>query len=318
MKRRRAAPARRRRARVSVGRGDAGDQPAAADRADDQVGVRHVLGDLEPDRPLPGDHERVVERGDVGAPGLLDELAAGARTPRCDRAPRGRPQRRSRGWLRPSAGSRPRHMTTRQSIPSLADAQATACAWFPADQVTTPRAFSSALSDASLFSTPRGLNEPVFWNSSAFRNARAPMRSPSVADVKTGVRCRRPAIVSRAASTSSRVGDSIVIEPRLSVAFSHLGLEAPISRPLTAGLGERVLGPGAALGRGEPAALGGDRAALDAVRRRDDDLHLAGVRRGRSRTPAPGTCAPTAPRARAARGSRCGCGSARRRASCCR
>ena len=35
-------------------------------------------------------------------------------------------------------------------------------------------------------STPRGLNEPVFWNSSAFRNTRAPASSPSVAEPNTG------------------------------------------------------------------------------------------------------------------------------------
>ena len=40
-------------------------------------------------------------------------------------------------------------------------------------------------------------------------------------------------------------------------------------------LGERVLGAGAALGRGQPTALGGDRAALDTVRRRHLHRDLA-------------------------------------------
>src|SRR5579864_8268879 len=146
-------------------------------------------------------------------------------------------------------------MTTRQSMPSRAEAHATACAWFPADHVTTPRARSSWVSDASLFSTPRGLNEPVFWNSSALRKARAPIRSPSVVEPNVGVRWTRPAIVSRAARTSSRVG-------RAATAIR---------------LGERVLGARAAFGRREPAALRRDRAALDAVGRRHDDLHLACV-----------------------------------------
>ena len=53
-------------------------------------------------------------------------------------------------------------VTISASIPSTAAAQATAWAWFPAEVVITPRRFSSAVSDASLFSTPRGLNEPVF------------------------------------------------------------------------------------------------------------------------------------------------------------
>ena len=61
--------------------------------------------------------------------------------------------------------------------------------------------------------------------------------------------------------------------------------------------GERVLGPGAALGRGQPAALGGDRAALDAVRRRDARRAPCRRRpRRRPRRPAPGTSAPTARR----------------------
>src|SRR5918994_1994298 len=67
----------------------------------------------------------------------------------------------------------------------------------------TPAAFSSPVSDASLFSTPRGLNDPVRWKSSAFRCASAPVSRESVADENVGVRCRRPAIVSRARTTSS-------------------------------------------------------------------------------------------------------------------
>ena len=59
-------------------------------------------------------------------------------------------------------------MTTRQSIPSAAAPQASACAWLPAEIPITPRAFSSALSEASLLRTPRALNEPVLWKSSAF------------------------------------------------------------------------------------------------------------------------------------------------------
>ena len=42
----------------------AADQPAAADRDDDRADVRDVVDDLEPERPLAGEHERVVERVD--------------------------------------------------------------------------------------------------------------------------------------------------------------------------------------------------------------------------------------------------------------
>ena len=60
-------------------------------------------------------------------------------------------------------------MTTSASIPSSAEAYASACAWLPAEIEITPRRFSSSVSDASFVSTPRGLNEPVRWSSSALR-----------------------------------------------------------------------------------------------------------------------------------------------------
>ena len=67
-----------------------------------------------------------------------------------------------------------------------------------------PRAFSSAESEASFASMPRGLNEPVRWKSSALRYASAPIRSDSARDEKSGVRWSRPPTASRAARTSSR------------------------------------------------------------------------------------------------------------------
>src|SRR6266542_697297 len=99
-------------------------------------------------------------------------------------------------------------MTTSASIPASAAAHATAWAAFPAEMETTPRRLSSSESDSILFRMPRGLNDPVRWKSSAFRKTRAPVRSDSVAELKTGVRCSRPAVVSRARRTSSREGMS--------------------------------------------------------------------------------------------------------------
>src|SRR5919199_712357 len=94
-------------------------------------------------------------------------------------------------------------MTTRASIPSTAAAYASACAWLPAEIEMTPRRFSWAESVESLFRTPRGLNEPVRWRSSALKDTSAPARSERVRELSSGVRCRRPAMRSRAASTSS-------------------------------------------------------------------------------------------------------------------
>ena len=92
------------------------------------------------------------------------------------------------------------HMNTAQAIPSSRAANAAPWAAFPADHVTIPRARSSAESDATLFNIPRGLKDPVFWNSSAFRNA----FGASEAHDSVGVRCRRPATTPRARSIASR------------------------------------------------------------------------------------------------------------------
>src|SRR6266550_2604606 len=52
----------------------------------------------------------------------------------------------------------------------------------------TPRFFSSSVSVASLFSTPRGLKEPVRWKSSALNRMSAPTWSESVAERSSGER----------------------------------------------------------------------------------------------------------------------------------
>jgi hypothetical protein len=127
-------------------------------------------------------------------------------SPRRSKAPAGSAASRSTAAPYPRvaailASLAPRHMTTSASIPSLAAPHASACAWFPAEIPITPRARSSGVSDESLLRTPRTLNDPVRWKSSAFSQT----RSPSVREPKVGVRCTRPRIRSAAASTSSRV-----------------------------------------------------------------------------------------------------------------
>src|ERR687886_2031083 len=102
-------------------------------------------------------------------------------------------------------------MTTRASIPSTAAAYASACAWLPAEIEMTPRRFSSSERVESLFRTPRGLNEPVRCSSSALKDTSAPTRSESVRELSSGVRCKRPAIRSRARSTSSSVRRSAAV-----------------------------------------------------------------------------------------------------------
>ena len=99
-------------------------------------------------------------------------------------------------------------MTTSASIPSAAAAKASACAWLPAEIEITPRAFSSGESDASLLKTPRGLNEPVRWKSSALRKTSAPVSPDSVRELNVGVRWTRSPMTARAARTSSRENGS--------------------------------------------------------------------------------------------------------------
>ena len=57
---------------------DAGGEPAAADRDEQRLRVRQLLGELEPDRALAGDHALVLERVDERRAGLLDAASASA------------------------------------------------------------------------------------------------------------------------------------------------------------------------------------------------------------------------------------------------
>ena len=82
-------------------------------------------------------------------------------------------------------------------------AQAAACAWFPADTVTRPRARSSGESNITLFSAPRGLNEPVFWRFSHLTYNATPARAPSPLAERSGVRWILPASLSAAARISA-------------------------------------------------------------------------------------------------------------------
>ena len=99
----------------------------------------------------------------------------------------------------------------------------------------------------------------------------------------------------------------------------HLRAAARDRRGLSGGSGQRVLGPGAALGRRQAPALGGDRTALHAVGRRDLELDEAVLAlRRRPRRPAPGRGWPRPWRARAARGAGCAGDRAGRRGCGCR
>src|SRR5262245_4223590 len=119
----------------------------------------------------------------------------------------------------------------------------------------TPLRRSSAERTSSRVKTPRGLNEPVFWSSSALNKTGTPADSASVREVSSGVRCTRSPSCRAARSTSSNVGAARSLEPP-GISRLHHGVFATV----------------AALGHRQAAALGRAGTALDAVRRRD--LHL--------------------------------------------
>src|SRR6476646_6056182 len=99
-------------------------------------------------------------------------------------------------------------MKTVALTPSSRPAQATACPWLPALAASTPVARSASPRVISLLTAPRTLNEPVRWRFSAFRHTVRPTRRESALLVWTGVTRAWPAMRSRAASMSARVGRS--------------------------------------------------------------------------------------------------------------
>src|SRR3954471_7647855 len=89
-------------------------------------------------------------------------------------------------------------------MPCIAADSASACAWFPDDAVTTPRARSRSGSDATVLYAPRNLNAPARWRFSGFSRTCAPVRSSMVVEVTTGVRRAIPSRRAAARRTSSR------------------------------------------------------------------------------------------------------------------
>src|SRR5262249_60046696 len=92
----------------------------------------------------------------------------------------------------------------------------------------TPRIRSAAVSEASLLSAPRSLNEFVTWRFSYFTLTEAPVSTESFGAGSMGVRRTRPAMVLRAASTSA----SVIAMPYLLICLTSCQ-SVPTGRPLT-------------------------------------------------------------------------------------
>src|SRR5215207_707037 len=104
-------------------------------------------------------------------------------------------------------------MTTVALAPTWAAAQATAAPWLPAVTATSPRSRSSSGRVRSRLRAPRALKEPVFWTASSLTRTWAPVRSSRVAEVRTGVRCTRPAIRAAADRTAAGFTSAPSVQP---------------------------------------------------------------------------------------------------------
>src|ERR1700692_119928 len=94
------------------------------------------------------------------------------------------------------------------SMQRMRAANATAWAWFPDENATTPRFRAEASSLANALNAPRNLKAPMRWKFSHLKNTFAPVASSTVREVKTGVIWATPRSLPAAASTSAYVGKS--------------------------------------------------------------------------------------------------------------
>ena len=136
--------------RLDVG-GDTGDQAAPADLDEDRVeGLALLADDLHPHRALPGNDVLVVERRDEDHPAFGCKPFRPLLRPvvRLAREHHLRPEPLDRIHL--DARRRLRHDDEGAHPEPARAASATPCAWLPAEDAMTPRARSSADSDASL------------------------------------------------------------------------------------------------------------------------------------------------------------------------
>ena len=160
-------------------RRDSRREAAAADRDHDRPRLRHLLGELEPDRRLAGDHALVLVRMDEGAVGLLRALERGRERILEGRAHEldvravvlGRLDLRHRRVLRHEDGR--------------LDARLASCPGHRLPVVARAGRdhagrFSDSESVAILLTAPRILNEPVRCRFSAFSATSRPMSFESV------------------------------------------------------------------------------------------------------------------------------------------
>src|SRR3954468_1485662 len=94
-------------------------------------------------------------------------------------------------------------------VPTSSAAIATACAWLPDENATTPRGRSVFGIERTKFAAPRILNAPPRWKFSHLKNARVPLASSKLRDVMHWVRFAIPRIRSAASRMRSGVTASV-------------------------------------------------------------------------------------------------------------
>ena len=189
MQRRARSRARPRSTRIAPGvaeRGeDAADEPAAADRDDDRVGVGRVLFDLEADGAGAGEHDRVVEGMDERAPGLLRPARArrskASAGPSASRSTVGAVAARRGDLL--LGGAAPHHDERVDAVlgRGVGDRLGVVSG---RDRDHAARSLRARRGSRACSIAPRDLNEPVRWKSSHLR------RAPSVREGRSGVRAQ--------------------------------------------------------------------------------------------------------------------------------
>ena len=176
-------------------------QPSSATRNDDHGRIGDVFEDLEAHRALTGDDERVVERMDERAPGLVEQRGKPLEGFALARRLPGRQRRRTLVASIFSARSLPHDDEAVDALQRRAVRKRLRVV--PGRDPDHPRSplvigQGRELAQDSARLEAGALEELCF---------QVDARGPRDVDVNTGVRCRRPAMASRARLTSS--GDGI-------------------------------------------------------------------------------------------------------------
>ena len=184
----------------------AGQQPATADRRDDEVESRRPRTRAPARRCRRPRSPRRCRTGCISTAPVRATTSASVLGARLGRVLAVRDRGAVARSPRPSSPSRTDSgMTTYAGMPRVAAASASAAAWLPDECAATPLRASASESDCTALVAPRYLNAPMRWRCSPFRYTLVPSHRSSVLLVSTGVRWTNGPMRVAAARTSSNV-----------------------------------------------------------------------------------------------------------------